>query len=629
MIVIVVCHDNLEYTKGFVEGVKRVGENMSGVKVVLVDNGSGEETREYLDGLKGEFDVVRNEKNEWFTVANKDVIDKYPGEDIYLVNNDVVVKKGWLSGRKFLKEYGAIGALQLSPQDERVITFAGGGDDFAGHVAMWEWRLPDKEIWEVSWLTGCGMMINRVAYDAVGGLDTGLKHYCQDSDISLRMIKAGYKIGVCKGMRIVHFGGQTTQAAVRSGNQEILKQGDIDQYNFARKHGVQCGRHNFKPAITDLKTHYDNYFNNDEMQLKNIEASRIEAKDLLSKFDWKGKKVLEIGCGFGKVVEFLQTEGVDAYGIDISETAVKRGGVKNVMQGDLIDFNEKYDVIFSKAVLEHVPAKKIRVLIKKIYDNLNEEGITHHNIDTEQGTDPTHVLIAPIDVWKNSFESFGFKTLEIKHLHGGIYWCTWQKIKLADGGADYFDKTYFEDGTKNGLKDSFNRYFEDGVNVANRLEKLIPEMNKDWKILEVGCAYGHTLKALRDKGYYQIRGADISQYSVDKGIKEFNIELFQKNIEKEELNVIAKNVDLVYSCITLEHIHEKNADFVVKNLAEVTKPDGYNYHAIDLTQGQDTTHYCIKSRQWWIDLFVKHGFIEIPLAEEQIRLNWFLFRRTK
>lgn len=276
-----------------------------------------------------------------------------------------------------------------------------------------------------------------------------------------------------------------------------------------------------------------------------------------------------------------------------------------------------------------MPQEKIQPLIKKIYQSLKDGGITDHNIDTEIGTDPTHISIYPITFWEALFRQEGFKTVEIKHLHEGIYWCTFEKIKLSDGGADYFDKEYFEEGTKNGLVNSFNRLFTDGVNVADRLERLIPNIKKDWVIQEVGCAYGHTLKALKDRGYEYITGCDISKYAIAKGIKEFDINLHVRDVEKEGVLKLDKgNYDLIYSCITLEHIHPENVEALIKSLAESTEIGGYNYHAIDLLQGTDTTHYCIKPRTWWVEMFEKNGFKEIPLSEKDIKLNYFLFRRV-
>ena len=46
------------------------------------------------------------------------------------------------------------------------------------------------------------------------------------------------------------------------------------------------------------------------------------AKRLLQDYDLKGKKVLEIGCAKGYVIEDLRDLGVDAYGLDVSSYAI-------------------------------------------------------------------------------------------------------------------------------------------------------------------------------------------------------------------------------------------------------------------------------------------------------------------
>jgi 2-polyprenyl-3-methyl-5-hydroxy-6-metoxy-1,4-benzoquinol methylase/transcription elongation factor Elf1 len=628
MIVIIPVHNNKEVTAQCFGAIVKSSDNKDDVKFIVIDNKSDADTAEWLIewcGCHGRWHYRRNSWNKWFTECNFEVIADNAGEDIYLLNNDTVVFDGWLSGRGALTGWGAIGATQIHPQVKDMVIFGGGGADFAGHKAYWKWKeVPLPEIHEEDWLTGAALMINRKAYDAVGGFDLNLKHYCQDSDLSLRLKQAGYKIGVSKGMTLVHYGGVTTNAVVNTGNQQIIQQGLADQNYFAQKHGVKCGQFDFR-RVKDLKAHYDVYFDNDVMQLRNKEASRVELNDLMGTFDWKGKKVLELGCAFGEIVAGLQGLGIDAHGVELSETAVKRGGVPNVKACDVLDFEDSYDVIFSKAVLEHIPQDKIFKLVKKIYKSLNSGGITHHNIDTNRGVDPTHITIYPIEWWNSVFGMNGFKVVENKDLGNGMYWATYAKIALVDGDKDYFDKSYFEDGTKNGLVNSFERYFKDGQDVFKRIKGLIPKIKPEWDILELGCAYGHTVKAFKDAGY-NAQGVDISEYAIKTGNDKLNLSNKILNIETDE---IKEQFDLIYSCITLEHIHEENADFVVNELAKATKPGGYNYHAIDLIQGQDTTHHCIKPRQWWIDLFKKHCFEEIPLNEEQKKLNWFLFKRTQ
>ena len=126
MIVIVVCHNQLDYTKQFVGSVLKAKDSLDGVKIVMVNNASDKDTAEYLFGLKAPFVYHKNNENKFFTIASKEIIDMYPGEDIYMINNDVVVLDGWLTEAKWLTKWGAIGATQIHPMENSFVTFGGG-----------------------------------------------------------------------------------------------------------------------------------------------------------------------------------------------------------------------------------------------------------------------------------------------------------------------------------------------------------------------------------------------------------------------------------------------------------------------------------------------------------------------
>ena len=81
--------------------------------------------------------------------------------------------------------------------------------------------------------------------------------------------------------------------------------------------------------------------------------------------NWKGKKVLEIGCGNGSMTKYLYDLGADITAIDLSETfintAKSRFGNKiaelfHVMSGDDIKFeNNSFDIAVSFDLIEHIP----------------------------------------------------------------------------------------------------------------------------------------------------------------------------------------------------------------------------------------------------------------------------------
>lgn len=75
-----------------------------------------------------------------------------------------------------------------------------------------------------------------------------------------------------------------------------------------------------------------------------------------------GKKVLDIGCGTGDLVEVLEANGLDVSGLDPSTYAIevaKAAGCKKVYNNSLEDFfknnTEKFDAVVLVNVLEHVP----------------------------------------------------------------------------------------------------------------------------------------------------------------------------------------------------------------------------------------------------------------------------------
>lgn len=74
--------------------------------------------------------------------------------------------------------------------------------------------------------------------------------------------------------------------------------------------------------------------------------------------DVKGKKILDIGCGHGRMINYFNKRGAKAYGIDISPESVnfcKSNGL-NVRKADTCDLpfkDNSFDVVYSIGVVEH------------------------------------------------------------------------------------------------------------------------------------------------------------------------------------------------------------------------------------------------------------------------------------
>jgi 2-polyprenyl-3-methyl-5-hydroxy-6-metoxy-1,4-benzoquinol methylase len=97
----------------------------------------------------------------------------------------------------------------------------------------------------------------------------------------------------------------------------------------------------------------------------------------------KSSKIIDLGCGNGSVVWWLQQSGfTDAEGIDISVEQVEvaqKLGVKNIKQADikqlLRDKKDFYDVVFGRDVIEHFGKEDIVEILSLCCDSLKKNGV--------------------------------------------------------------------------------------------------------------------------------------------------------------------------------------------------------------------------------------------------------------
>lgn len=115
-----------------------------------------------------------------------------------------------------------------------------------------------------------------------------------------------------------------------------------------------------------MKQNYNsNYF-------KSRDKLTLHIAKLIEKFAKKNQlnSILDIGCGSGKMVNFLQQGGFDAKGCDNSQIAIKLA--RNINKKSTIYLasatnlpfaNESFDLILSISLIEHLSNKKIKTFL--------------------------------------------------------------------------------------------------------------------------------------------------------------------------------------------------------------------------------------------------------------------------
>ena len=131
-------------------------------------------------------------------------------------------------------------------------------------------------------------------------------------------------------------------------------------------------------------------------------------------------RALDVGCAKGFLVEALVKLGVDAYGCDISEFAIRNSppGVRERLfrldaSGGGLPFPDRhFDLVASLQTFEHI--REHDGLLREILRVLEPRGVLFVEVPTpgNPGRDVTHVNVLPRERWLELFGRFGFRPLD-------------------------------------------------------------------------------------------------------------------------------------------------------------------------------------------------------------------------
>jgi GT2 family glycosyltransferase len=187
--------------------------------VIVIDNGSrdgsAEKINEWARGKDRKPVIINTGKNLGFAGGNNVGI-KYAienvGDYILLLNNDTVVERGFLEELVKAaeeKDAGIVGGKIYYYNDRETIWYKGGkliwvlgGGIHYGkgkHEAN-----KDSAIHEVTFITGCMMLIKKSTIERIGLLNESYFLYCEDADYCARALKNHIKMAVNLSSVIYH-----------------------------------------------------------------------------------------------------------------------------------------------------------------------------------------------------------------------------------------------------------------------------------------------------------------------------------------------------------------------------------------------------------------------------------------
>jgi len=185
-------------------------------RVIFVDNGSGDGTREYLSTLTNtnihSFMVILNNENKGYAPAMNQGLAMADAPYVCFANNDIIFTKGWLEELILtFKEYPDVGLLNPNSNNLNIKPKEGESiDDFADRLKK---TYTKGSFVDLPFCIGFCMLVKRIVLDAVGGFDEAYAPmYFEDSDYSRRVHRAGYRLGVARRAYVWHHeGGSSAQ----------------------------------------------------------------------------------------------------------------------------------------------------------------------------------------------------------------------------------------------------------------------------------------------------------------------------------------------------------------------------------------------------------------------------------
>jgi GT2 family glycosyltransferase len=207
---IVPLFNHLQHTQAMLESLLASLPSDLVYEVILVDDFSTDGTRAWLATLDHpRIKTLLNPENLGYAASNNAGACLASGELLALLNNDLLLARGWLEPMAYVLRHpglnaGLVGNVQYRVDDGQL--------DHAGvrlnHRGQFEHiqSLPHNEVgYQRSLaLTGACLLIRKADFSSAGGFDDGFVNGCEDYDLCFKTRKAGKQLFVATASQVRH-----------------------------------------------------------------------------------------------------------------------------------------------------------------------------------------------------------------------------------------------------------------------------------------------------------------------------------------------------------------------------------------------------------------------------------------
>ena len=205
------------FLKTFLESLNEDSEYIG--EVIIVDNGSSDNSREYLKNSSFNFPLVliENSENVGFAPAVNQGILKSQNDLIFSINNDTELKKGSIKALIDLitssDDIFSVQAKMLQYNNKELIDDA--GDEY--NLLAWTKKTGENhrsdeytEVKDIFSSCAGAAMYKKPVLDEIGLFDDNFFAYMEDVDLAIRSRIHGYRNLLCPDAVVYHIGSATS-----------------------------------------------------------------------------------------------------------------------------------------------------------------------------------------------------------------------------------------------------------------------------------------------------------------------------------------------------------------------------------------------------------------------------------
>ncbi len=219
--VVILNWNGIKHLKTFLPSVTQYSQG-EGVEIIIADNGSTDDSVDFIQKTYPKIKILRFEKNYGFAEGYNRALAQIDAEYYLLLNSDVEVTSHWIDPMvELLEQHSEVAACQpkiRSYQNRNSFEYAGAAGGYLDRYGypFCRGRILDHleqdhgqydQETEIFWATGACLLIRASLFKKFGGFDPDFMAHMEEIDLCWRIKNQGYKIRYTSQSVVYHLGG--------------------------------------------------------------------------------------------------------------------------------------------------------------------------------------------------------------------------------------------------------------------------------------------------------------------------------------------------------------------------------------------------------------------------------------